>query len=71
MKEIEDLVKRGIITNFTLGRYSDGFYCSMRSVKLEGYVQGRGETPTKAFENTLRHIPDAIAPADILKSLGF
>ena len=62
MKRIQDLINRGVITNFTIGKSAlpeKGFFCSMRFNALEGYVQGRGLTVEEAFEDTMRRVPQA------------
>lgn len=53
MKAIQDLLDRGVITNFTVGRSGiadKGLFCSIRFTSLEGYVQGHGPTVEAAFE---------------------
>jgi hypothetical protein len=60
MKQIQDLIDQGIITNFTVGKSGlkeKGLFCSMRFNALEGYVQGSGQTVEEAFADTLRRLP--------------
>ena len=57
---IQDLIDRGVITAFTVGKSAlpeKGLFCSMRFSALEGYVQGSGPTVEAAFQDTLRRVP--------------
>ena len=66
MKRIQDLLDRGIITSFTVGKSAiikKGLFCSMRFNSLDGYMQGGGETVEEAFADTLRRVPGAMPAA--------
>lgn len=62
MKQIQDLIDQGVISNFTVGKsamHDKGLFCSIRFNSVDGYVQGHGTTVEAAFEDTMRRVPGA------------